>query len=45
MTNEGVRARILDWWTKLGKEALTAHCGGQGLAVGCPVCKKRWGKK
>ena len=24
--------------------AIKNHCGGIGLVVGCPVCKKRWNK-
>ena len=44
MTDEDVRKKLLAWWTKLGEAALKAHCGGRGLVVGCPVCKKRWGK-
>ena len=24
--------------------AIKSHCGGIGLVVGCPVCKKRWNK-
>lgn len=22
--------------------AVATHCGGRGLVVGCPVCKRRW---
>jgi len=44
VTDEEIRKRLLEIWTKLGPVALRAHCGGRGLAVGCPVCKKRWSK-
>lgn len=44
MTDEVIRERLLEIWTKLGKDALKAHYGGRGLAVGCPVCGKVWAK-
>ncbi len=42
MTEVQIRAKILAKWRVLGKAALAAHCGGRGLVVGCPVCKRRW---
>ena len=44
MTDEEIRKRLLAIWKKMGEAALKAHCGGRGLVVGCPVCKKRWAK-
>jgi hypothetical protein len=44
VTDEEIRARLLALWTKMGEGALKVHCGGRGLVVGCPVCKKKWSK-
>lgn len=43
MTDKKIKEAILLWWKKLGERAMKVHCGGRGLAVGCPVCGKRWG--
>ncbi len=37
-----VRARILARWEALGLRS--AHCGGVGLVVGCPVCGRTFGR-
>ena len=37
-----LRAAWLAIFTKLGPKALAAHCGGRGMVIGCPVCRKRW---
>jgi hypothetical protein len=44
MTDQEIREKLLSIWKKLGPSAMKAHCGGKGLTVGCPVCKKRWAK-
>ena len=41
MTDDQIRAAILKKWTAAG--LLAVHCGGAGLAVGCPVCRRRFG--
>lgn len=54
LTDEEIRSALLKWFdalerqTKLADETLgrpgpmKAHCGNRGLAVGCPVCEKKW---
>jgi hypothetical protein len=44
VNDEEIRKALRKIWEKLGPAALKAHCGGKGLVVGCPVCKKRWNK-
>lgn len=44
MSDEQIRERLLALWTLMGTVSLAAHCGGRGLAVGCPVCRKRWAR-
>jgi hypothetical protein len=41
MTDEEIRAKLLKLWQR-DPEMLAVHCGEQGLAVGCPVCGRRW---
>ena len=46
LSDEQIRELLLKAWQKQqGKEKPSPCCGGMGLVVGCPVCKKRWGKK
>jgi len=39
MTDAEIQQWVYVAWARLGMT--TTHCGGKGLAVGCPVCKKR----
>lgn len=40
-----IRAGVLARWMRLSRDlAVKIHCGGKGLAVGCPVCGKTFGK-
>ena len=41
MTDAEIRYWIKVAWERLG--LLSAHCGGVGIVVGCPVCGRRYG--